>query len=146
MKKLLALGLAVLAVGGCKSRPLSVCVSPRVTGRVLAADTLQPLAGVKVIRNERTGEPRTTEPGKGGAALQARKEVRTDRDGLFVLEAERVLSPLGGGGWFSVDLLFERAGYERFKTNYSILNLSTNSWKDESALSAGDILLPPARK
>ena len=54
--------------------------------------------------------------------------------------------PFGGSGWFSVRLLFERAGYERFFTNYSALNLRTNTWQGEPALDTGDILLPPAHK
>jgi hypothetical protein len=146
MRRILVLCLATLALSGCKSRPLSTCVSPRVTGRVLAADTRQPLADVKVVRLQQTDEPRTTVPPKGGAALDAPVVVRTDRDGWFVLDSERVLAPFWKGGWFSVDLRFEHAGYERFQTNYSYLNLGTNSWHGQWALTAGDILLRPARK
>ena len=146
MKRVLTLCLVALALGGCKSRPLSVSVSPRVTGRVLAADTRQPLADVKVIRDEQREEPRSTTPAKGGQALRAQAIVRTDRDGRFVLETERALTPFWRDGWFSVDLRFEHPGYERFQTNYSYLNLGTNSWRGKPALSAGDILLQPAHK
>ena len=76
----------------------------------------------------------------------AKAAVRTDPDGRFVLETERVLTPLRGSGWFSVQLSFELPGYERFQTNYSCLNLGTNSWKGESVLDAGNILLKPAAK
>jgi hypothetical protein len=72
--------------------------------------------------------------------------VRTDPDGRFVLDAERVLAPLWGSSWFSVDLVFQCPGYQRFQTNYNLLNLGTNSLQSQSALSAGDILLQPARK
>ncbi len=144
MKRSLTLCLAVLAFGGCKSRPFSVSVSPRVTGCVLAADTRQPLADVKVVRVEPQQERGSTEPAKGAQTLQAQIVVRTDRDGRFVLETERVLAPFWKEGWFSVDLRFEHPGYERFQTNYSYLNLSTNSWQGRLALSAGEILLRPA--
>ena len=56
------------------------------------------------------------------------------------------LTPFRGSGWFSVQLSFQHPGYDRFQTNYSYLNLRTNSWKGEPALSAGDILLQPAAK
>jgi len=146
MKRLLALGLAALALGGCKSRSLSPWVAPRVTGRVLAADTGQPLADVKVINRGQTENFNRTTPPKGGQLLTATPAARTDREGRFVLASERVLTPFGGSGWFSLQLLFERSGYERLLTNYSRLNLRTNSWKNEPVLNAGDILLRPAAK
>jgi hypothetical protein len=119
-----------------------------VTGRVLAADTRQPLADVQVIRQESTSRgDGTAEPGKGGAALMSAPLVmRTDREGRFVLDAERVLAPLWGASWYSVDLIFQCPGYQRFQTNYNLLNLGTNSLQSQSALSTGDILLQPARK
>jgi len=49
-------------------------------------------------------------------------------------------------GWFSVQLLFEYPGYERFRTNYSTLNVNTNSPNGEPFLDAGDIFLHPASK
>jgi len=146
MNRVLALCLAALAVAGCKSRQLSPYVSPRLTGRVLAADTRQPLAGVQVNRAESAGQRGNTQLDKGGAGLMAGRVVRTDNGGYFMLEAERVLAPLWGAGWFSADLTFQCPGYERFRTNYSYLNLSTNTCQGQPALSAGDILLQPARK
>lgn len=147
MNRALALCLAALAVAGCKSRQISPYVSPRVTGRVLAADTQQPLADVQVTRQESTDRgDGSVQPGKGGATLMnAPVVVRTDRDGRFVMDAERVLAPLWGASWFSVDLVFQCPGYQRFATNYNLLNLSTNSVEGQHALSAGDILLQPAR-
>jgi hypothetical protein len=145
MKRLFALGLITLMLAGCESMSLSPYVSPRVTGRVVAADTHQPLADVKVI----TGKPedvRGNVPPKGGQVMQRTSPAETDSDGRFVLESERVLSPFGGSGWFSVTLTFERAGYERFLTNYSRLNLRTNTWNGEPVLDAGDIALQPAGK
>jgi hypothetical protein len=146
MNRLLVLCLAVLALAGCKSHPLSVAVSPRVTGRVLAADTGQPIAEVKVRNLDRTDDINRTVPPKGGERLLAKPIVYTDRDGRFVLETERVLEPFSGAGWFSVRLSFEHAGYERFLTNYSYRNLSTNTSNGGQGLSAGNIHLRPTVK
>ena len=146
MNRTFALCLAALALAGCKSMPLSPFVSPRVTGRVLAADTGQPLADVLIKSGaQATGYPSTMPP-KGGELLMAKAPARTDGDGRFTLETERVLTPFHGMNWFSVQLLFERAGYERFRTNYSRLNLSTNSPAGEPSLNTGYILLHPAVK
>ena len=140
------LGGAALALAGCRSRPFSLAVSPRLTGRVLAADTGQPIADVKVRSIGQADDRNGIVPPKGGQLLQAKAIVRTDHDGKFVLETQRVLAPFGGAGWFSVRLSFERAGYERFLTNYSYLNLSTNSSNGGQGLNAGNILLRPAAK
>jgi len=148
MKRVLALCLAALAVAGCKSRQISPYVSPRVTGRVLAADTRQPLADVRVMRQESTDrEDGTVQSLKGGLALMnAPLVVRTDQNGRFVLDAERVLAPLWGASWFSVDLVCQCPGYQRFQTNCSLLGLSTNSVEGQHSFGAGDIFLQPARK
>jgi hypothetical protein len=143
MKRPLLFCLAALTLAGCKTNPLSVLVSPRVTGRVLAADTHQPVAGVKVI-TARQAAANATEPPKGGQLLTAQAPVQTDEQGRFTLTAERVLTPFGGAGWFSVDLLFEHPGYERYRTNYSYANLGTNTLNGERVLDAGTILLQPA--
>jgi hypothetical protein len=76
----------------------------------------------------------------------AKAPTRTDGDGRFALDTERVLTPFRGTGWLTVQLLFERAGYESFRTNYSGLNLSTNAPEGASRLNAGDILLHPTAK
>ena len=146
MNRYLAFCLAAAALVGCKSMPLSPFIAPRVTGRVLAADTSQPLAGVTVKSGAQASGYRGGMPPKGGELLIAKAPVRTDRDGRFTLETERVLTPFRGAGWFSVQLLFESPGYERFRTNYSTLNVRTNSPNGEPLLDAGDILLHPVSK
>jgi hypothetical protein len=146
MNRYLAFCLAAAALVGCKSMPLSPFIAPRVTGRVLAADTSQPLAGVTVKSGAQASGYRGGMPPKGGELLIAKAPVRADRDGRFTLETERVLTPFRGAGWFSVQFLFECPGYERFRTNYSTLNVRTNSPNGEPLLDAGDILLHPVSK
>ena len=143
MNRPLALCLAALALAGCESMPFSPFTSPCVTGRVLAADTGQPLADVTVKSGAHAREGRSAMPAKGGELLMAKAPVRTDRDGRFTLETERVLTPFRVSGWFSVQLSFQHAGYERFQTNYARLNLSTNAPPGEPLLNTGDILLQP---
>jgi len=146
MNRLLTLCLAAVALVGCESLPFSPFISPRVTGRVLAADTGQPLAGVTVKSGAQRDDSRGVIPPKGGELLIAKAPVRTDREGRFTLDTQRALTPFHGAGWFSVQLSFQRAGYERFRTNYSSLNLSTNSPHGKPRLNAGEILLHPASK
>ena len=146
MNRLFVLGLAALALAGCKSNPLSQTISPLVMGRVVAADTSQPLADVKIRSGDDSEAFYSTSPAKGGELLKARAVVLTDSDGRFVLETQRALTPFRGSGWFSVQLFFEHPGYERFITNYSYINLGTNTLNGESVLDAGNIRLQPARK
>ena len=146
MNRLFVLGLTALALAGCKSHPLSLAVAPRVTGRVLAADTGRPLADVKIRSSEANQGFHSTAPMKGGELMMARPPVLTGPDGRFVLETERALTPFHGSGWFSVQLSFEYPGYERYLTNYSCLNLGTNTVNGVSVLDAGTIRLQPASK
>jgi hypothetical protein len=146
MNRILVMGLAALALAGCKSDPISLAISPRVTGRVLAADTDRPLAGVKVRTGEDSEIFNSTTPIKGGERMMARTPVRTDAEGKFVLETQRALTPFRGSGWFSVQLCLDHPGYERFLTNYSYLNLGTNSLDGKTVFDAGNIRLQPASK
>lgn len=146
MNRLLALCIAAAVFVGCSSMPFSPFTAPRVTGRVLAADTRAALADVKVMSAKQAAALRTGMPPKGGELLMAKAPTRTDREGRFTLETERVLTPFRGSGWFSIQLVFIRAGYESFRTNFSRLNLGTNAPPGEPFLDAGDILLQPAAK
>ena len=120
--------------------------SPRVSGRVLDADTRQPLGNVKIKRvvpNQNAGLD--AQP-KGGQTLERSGAVWTDRAGKFVVDSERDLSPFSRGSWYSVTLSFGRAGYERFQTNYTSANVSGHSASGEPQVNAGDLLLRPASK
>jgi len=146
MNRLIVPVLAALALVGCKSNPLSLTIAPRVMGRVLAADTGKPLADVQIRSGEQAEARYNTSPPKGGERLMARAPVETDSDGRFVLVTQRALTPFRGSGWFSLYLSFEHPGYERYLTNYSYLNLGTNTLNGESVLDAGDIRMEPANK
>ncbi|MCX6914644.1 MAG: hypothetical protein NT167_16590, partial [Verrucomicrobia bacterium] len=73
-----------------------------MTGRVLAADTGQPIANVKVKRVNPTANQNYDDPAKGGQKLESAGGVRTDRQGRFILDAERALTLFQQQIWFSV--------------------------------------------
>jgi hypothetical protein len=133
------LGVAVLA--GCKSGSFSSYTSPRVTGRVVVADTRQPLAGVKVQRINPAANQDYDESAKGGQRLESADSVRTDAQGRFVLEAERALTIVQQAVWPSVTAAFQRDGYLTLRTNFNLLQVSTNAPDGTPAVNAGDILL-----
>lgn len=139
----LALLLFATALSGCQSGKFSYYVSPRVTGRVVAADTQQPLADATVRRaTPYSTDIKDTAP-KGGQILMQPGGVRTDADGRFDLEAERVVAVFRHPGWYSVTVIFERSGYERFQTNFSVANFVERSPEGVPVVKAGDILLKP---
>jgi hypothetical protein len=145
MIRLIGLLLFASMLAGCKNLAWGPYVSPRVTGQVLAADTRQPLGGVKVTRGR--AEPRRLAGGAphGGELLLRRPPILTGPRGQFVLESERVLTLVRWGGWSSIHLTFERAGYLRFQTNCPLSSLAaTNAPDGVPLLDAGQILLQKA--
>lgn len=135
--------LLTVALAGCQSGKLSHYISPRVTGRVLAADTHQPLPGATVRRvgpYQTDGE--STAP-KGGQLMMRPSGVRTDADGRFVIDGERDIALFRQAGWWSVMISFTADGYRFFQTNYTSAGVSSVSPEGEPLVDAGDILLQP---
>jgi hypothetical protein len=135
--------LLAVALAGCQSGKFSSYTSPRVTGRVLAADTHQPLpdATVKrVVAYPTAGED--TAP-KGGQLLMRSDGVRSDADGRFTLDAVQVVTFFHHGGWHTVTVSFERNGYESFQTNYTSADFKARSPDGVPLVNAGDVLLQP---
>ncbi len=136
--------LAAVALAGCKSLMVSSYLSPRVTGRVLAADTRQPIADVRVIRVNPNASQDYDAPARGGRKMESVPAARTDAQGRFVLEAERDLTLLQQQVWFSVAVSFEREGYQTLRTNFTVSNVTSNAPDGAPIVNAGDILLRPA--
>ena len=134
--------LAAIALMGCKS--VSTYVSPRVTGRVLAADTRQPIANVKVKRVNPTADQNYHDPAKGGQKMESASGTRTDQQGRFRLDAERDLTLLQQQVWFSVTVSFQHDGYLTLRTNFTAASAATNAPDGAPVINAGDILLRPA--
>jgi hypothetical protein len=135
--------LLASALTGCQSGNLSHYISPRVTGRVVAADTRQPLPDAtvrRVVPYQTDGE--NTAP-KGGQLLMRPSGVRTDADGRFVLDSQRDIAVFRHPGWWSVTISFTADGYRYFQTNYTSANVTSVSPEGEPLVNTGDILLKP---
>jgi len=134
--------LAACLVTGCKSASTSQYTAPRVEGRVINAETRQPLGGVKVRRVDPYAGDASRQVPKGGQSIEKAPAVRTRSDGAFALESERDLKLFGRTSWYSLTISFDQAGYALFTTNYTPAN-ATTSPRGEPEVQAGDILLVP---
>lgn len=143
MRLLIALPFALIGLAGCQSDGVTHYVSPEVTGRVLAADTHQPLANVRVQCGGSGQSFEPFGPPKGGQLLMETAAVRTDADGRFVLDSKSVFALFRQPGWWSVPVAFSHSGYESFQTNYTGANVTSHSAAGAPVVNAGDILLPP---
>ena len=142
-----ALGLAILALAlsGCQTGSPAPYIAPRVVGRVLDAQTSQPVPNVKVRRviPEETMDP--TAPMHGGQVIERTPSVYTKADGTFVVESVRDLTPFRSSGWYGVKISFEHRDYQRRVIEYT-LGSSTNTAKGEPVVPAGEVLLTPSTK
>ena len=134
---LLLLGLLLAA--GCTSFGPSECVTPQVTGRVLAADTRQPLAGVRVRRVVPGQNPGT--PAKGAQLLQSGRPETTAEDGCFILPEQSYVTLFRHSQWWSVRLAFATPGYVSFQTNYSAASFTNQIAAGASIINIGNVLL-----
>ena len=140
--KLTTLSLLLVAACGCQSGKFTHYTSPEVTGRVLAADTLQPLANATVQRPiPQIFEP--SSPPKGSQLLMKSDGAQTDGDGRFVLPWKSVLTIFRQPGWWSAPVVFSHSGYESFQTNYTGTNVSSYTSAGAPVVNAGDVLLRP---
>jgi hypothetical protein len=110
---------------------------------VLAADTRQPVADVKVRRVNPAAQANYDEPAKGGQRLDSVSGAQTDAQGRFVLDAERDLTLLQQQVWFSVTVAFQHEGYLTLQTNFTAANVISNAPDGAPVVNAGDILLSP---
>jgi len=143
---LLAVLLFAAGLGsGCSTHRASQSIWPRVEGRVLDSQTRQPVAEVAVRRFDPSQEASRADPPRGGEVMQRTSPILSQPDGSFVLESQRDLVVFRKLHWYSVTLIFERAGYERLVATYKPAN-ATNSAEGEPVVFAGDILLKPVLK
>lgn len=128
---------------GCQAALWGPYSSPRVTGQVIAADTRTPLPGVSVSRGYLDRHPGLGWPPKGSELMVRKIPARTDEQGNFVLDSERVLSVFRGTGWNQIRLRFEAPGYLPLQTNYAA-SFDTHLPSGEPAVGIGQVLLQPS--
>jgi hypothetical protein len=138
--------LLLMAVAGCQSGDYNHYTAPEVTGRVLAADTHQPLANVHVLRGGANNNFEPFGPPKGGQLLIQPAVVLTDAAGRFVLESKSVFALFRRAGWWSAPVTYQLTGYESFSTNYTASNVISNTAAGPPVVAAGDVLLQPVGK
>lgn len=129
---------------GCQSGKVTHYTSPQVTGRVLAADTHQPLAGTRVRRvvpNQVTDN--VSGPVHGSQQMVQPGPAWTGADGRFVLDSQRVFALFQSPGWLSVSVAYSHSGYATFQTNYTDINVTTNTAGGAPVVNAGDVQLQP---
>ena len=136
----------LMALTGCESGKLTHYVSPQVEGRVLAADTREPLAHASVQRGGANPNFGAFGPPKGGQRLIQPGAARTDADGRFVLDSKSVLAVFRQTGWVSVPVTYSHSGYESFRTNYTGANDIRHTDAGVPVVNAGDVLLLPLAK
>ena len=135
----LALVLTLLAGAGCKSSG-SEYISHRVEGRVLDADTHQPIYRVRVKRMPPGSQQSDNFMRKGAQRMEEPFPEYTNKEGYFTIDSERALVLFAQMNWFSVDISFEHSGYDRIVTNYTLFN-ATNAPSGEPLIKTGDVLL-----
>lgn len=148
-QKFIRLGTGILLPGlllvvGCNSFGPSECVTPQVTGRVLAADTRQPLAGVQVSRAMPGQNPGT--PVKGAQLQQQGRLEITDANGCFTLPSQSCVTLFHHSQWWSVRLAFQAPGHVPFQTNYSAASFTNRADGDASKIDLGNVFLKTAPK
>lgn len=144
---LAALTLTLAAsCAGCQWVGFTSHVTPQVSGRVLDADTRQPLTGVKVLRvlHGRVENPATAQ--HGAELLQQGPPVQTDGQGAFVYPSHSYMTLLRGANWWSLTLSFQAVGHVSLQTNFTTANVSTNLPDGTPVVDAGEIYLKPLPK
>jgi len=141
--KFIALGFLLVLLAGCQSGKLTHYIAPQITGRVLSADTHQPLTGVNVVRTGSRWVDNSSGPVKGGQLLTQPRGVRTDAGGYFVLDGQSVFALFRQSGSWSVSVAFRFSGYASFQTNFIGTNVTSYSAGETPIINVGDVLLHP---
>ena len=130
---------------GCQTGSSAAYIAPRVTGRVVDAQTSQPVADVKIRRVTPEQEMDPTAPMHGGQVIEQTPAVYSKADGTFVLDSVRDLTPFRRAGWYGVKISFENRNYVRRVIEYT-LGDSTNAPSGEPLVLAGEVQLTPKPK
>ena len=138
------LGLTLILTG-CKSTSVEHYISPRITGKVIDAQTHEPVKGVKVQRVPPESVVRSDEPLKGGEVMQGERGTSTRANGTFVLQSKKDIALVAEAGWDEVTVSFSRSGYTTLLRTYPKAR-AVRSAAGEPMINAGVVLLMPSTK
>lgn len=138
--------LGLLGLTACKGVKLGPYTSPVVTGRVVNAETQQPIENARVWRDLDREPQAGLDAAKGGELLKEKPPVVTGPDGAFRFPSQRALTLFHTASWNWAQISIEASGFQRLHTNFTILAPSTNLPSGEPWLDAGDIKLKPSSK
>jgi len=130
--------VGLTALAGCKS-PIQY-TSPQVQGRVLDAQSHEPVKNVFVQRVPPNAKPKPAQQAKGAQLMDQSGGVRTAADGTFYLDSIKSLTFLRRLNWYSVTVSFKHHDYLPFATNYTVAE-ATNTLQGEPIVITGDIFL-----
>jgi hypothetical protein len=133
-------------LAGCDTIGPTSSVTPQVAGRVLAADTRQPLAGVQVVQVQPGQSAYENFTPKGGRMLQQGRTVTTDTNGDFTFPSSHYLTFFYRANWWSLKLSFQTPHYAVWQTNFTAALAGTNPVSGPPVVQAGEILLQPLSK
>lgn len=144
MKTSCLLGVLVLVGAGCGSLtgPNQEYLAPALTGRVLDADTSQPLAGVRVSRQAGNPPPKDPFPEKGGVLILTPSPAVTDAQGRFYLPAKKsahlIFTPATP---MMTTLVAKREDYVTLRTNLDLVVIKPVKTPHGPEINAGDLRL-----
>ena len=136
--------LLVIAAGftGCQWVGITDRVTPQVCGRVLDANTQQPIAGVRVVPViAGQSAPATAET--GAQRLMQGRPILTDTNGDFVFPSRDYVTFLRRSGGASIRLSFQKFRYLTLQTNFAPAAVSQQALSGIPRVDAGTILLQP---
>jgi hypothetical protein len=139
------LAITGLLLTGCSSFQVQEYVSPETSGRVLDAATRQPIEHAVIRRGSSDNDNSSALSEKGGQQMLAQDQTRSNKDGLFRLNAQKDVLTFGGGA-YGAGLTFLHSDYETLRTNFPAKLIVRLNPKGPPRLDTGDIFLQPVHK
>jgi hypothetical protein len=135
--------IGLLVVAGCKSVEFGSYTTPEIHGRVVAADTGRPLAGVLVTRPTPRSPTGAAQPATSIALLSQERPVLTDARGKFVFPSRSYLLTFHGAGGWDLPLSFQASHYAVYQTNLTLTHFVENLPAGTPVVELGDFRLKP---
>ncbi|HXG47934.1 MAG TPA: hypothetical protein VNO52_09935 [Methylomirabilota bacterium] len=146
MRTIIALPLTMILLNGCGSfrGPHQEYISPFISGRILDAQTGQPIVGARIERQSR--QARTERPTEvhGATLLQSTRPAISAAGGAFELAGERVAHLLFDRGTvLGVTLRVSAPNYTTLSTNLDLVTSPPDSSSGKPILNGIELRLMP---